>query len=489
MKKIHIQYLVLAVLIVATSCKKMIDISDPLDTITDEKIFNSDEQANQTIGGLYSQMLVEDSFSFGYTGVYGGLAADELTLSNEVDFAEEYEMFRNNILPTNGKAEARLWISAYKIIYTANAILDGEKSSNSNLLTGSKRHELKAHAKFVRAFCFFYLAGFYGNIPLTLSSKYNENIKLSKSNVSQVYDQLIIDLEESIAHFKSSNAVVTKAMGNQHIAEALLARVYLYKQNWEQAKIHADNVIKSGLYSLSTLANTFNKNSSEAIFQLAVSPAVLKPTFTDTEYFSPLIPLYIFPPDEQAMFLDPTMYSLWEPLYIPIAKLSNQQVAAFETNDKRASVWANFNDSPNIAPYNGVKTYYANKYPLGGSKSTSYMLIRLAEMYLIRAEALAMQDALDLAMDDVDKIRDRAGLGQGASVGKTAVLAAIAKERQTEFFAEWGHRFLDLKRTGKALDVLSAIPLKSGITQEKLDFPIPETEIIRNPRLKQNPGY
>jgi hypothetical protein len=114
-------------------------------------------------------------------------------------------------------------------------------------------------------------------------------------------------------------------------------------------------------------------------------------------------------------------------------------------------------------------------------------VLRLAEQYLIRAEARTQQNNIAGAQADVNVIRHRAGLGDTPANDKESLLTAIDQERKHELFNEWGHRWLDLKRTGRADAVLSAI--KPQWKPTAVLFPIPESEIINNPALKQNPGY
>jgi hypothetical protein len=116
------------------------------------------------------------------------------------------------------------------------------------------------------------------------------------------------------------------------------------------------------------------------------------------------------------------------------------------------------------------------------------MVLRLAEQYLIRAEARAQQNNLAGAKDDVDAVRLRAGLPVlPDNLNRDEMLLAIEQERRIELFSEWGHRWFDLKRTGRALAVLS--PLKAGITATDLLYPIPLDALKTNPNLVQNPGY
>lgn len=116
------------------------------------------------------------------------------------------------------------------------------------------------------------------------------------------------------------------------------------------------------------------------------------------------------------------------------------------------------------------------------------MVFRLAEQYLIRAEARAQQGDATGAKADINAIRNRAGLPDTDADGQASILAAIEHERRIEFFTEWGHRWFDLKRTGRADAVLS--PIKPNWQSTDVLFPIPLQEIENNPNLlPQNAGY
>ncbi len=121
------------------------------------------------------------------------------------------------------------------------------------------------------------------------------------------------------------------------------------------------------------------------------------------------------------------------------------------------------------------------------------MVLRLAEMFLIRAEAIARgnQGNLSTAIDDLNAIRHRAGLEYlPNTLNKEQVIAAVEQERQVELFAEWGHRWLDLKRTNRASVVLKTIPVKQPWEGDyQLLYPIPVEEIRDDYFLTQNPGY
>ncbi|MBO9573745.1 MAG: RagB/SusD family nutrient uptake outer membrane protein, partial [Chitinophagaceae bacterium] len=142
---------------------------------------------------------------------------------------------------------------------------------------------------------------------------------------------------------------------------------------------------------------------------------------------------------------------------------------------------------PNITGVDGYQ--YMTEYQ---------MMFRLAEQYLIRAEARAQQNKLTEGISDLDKIRERAGLpliiDNNPEISQENLLNAIFHERQVELFTEYGHRWFDLKRTGKADEVMNVVtPIKSQGTVEwqshQQFFPIPQSDIDKAPNLTQTAGY
>jgi len=117
------------------------------------------------------------------------------------------------------------------------------------------------------------------------------------------------------------------------------------------------------------------------------------------------------------------------------------------------------------------------------------MTLRLGEQYLIRAEARAQQNNISGSQTDLNVIRRRAGLTNTTASDQPSLLAAILDERRHERFCEWGHRWLDLKRTNKVTSTFSSIPYKSAYQPYQQLYPIPIYELATNPNLTQNPGY
>jgi len=164
--------------------------------------------------------------------------------------------------------------------------------------------------------------------------------------------------------------------------------------------------------------------------------------------------------------------------------LNPQLVNAFESGDKRKSSWTA------SLVYNGTTYYYPYKYKsiVQGANTEYYTLLRLAEQYLIRAEARARQNNISGSQADLSVVRNRAGLPNTTAGDEASLLLAIERERRVELNCEWGHRWLDLKRTNRVDAVIGAIKPATWKPTAAL-YPIPVGQISLNPNLTQNAGY
>jgi hypothetical protein len=169
--------------------------------------------------------------------------------------------------------------------------------------------------------------------------------------------------------------------------------------------------------------------------------------------------------------------------------LSNQLINSFEQADQRRANWIR-----SVTGGNSTTYYYPSKYKsatLNAPVTEYQMVLRLGEQYLIRAEARAHLNKITDALSDLNVIRHRAGLHDTTATNQDSLLDLIYHERQVELFTEWGHRWLDLKRTGKIDDVMGKVAVLKGTTWSPnwTLYPIPLYDIIQNPNLGQNPGY
>jgi starch-binding outer membrane protein, SusD/RagB family len=463
--------LLLALTAIICSCKKIIQIPPPVGTITTSQVFTTDDQATSAVAGMYFQMINSgQSLSKYGMSVYGGMSADELIPFNHNN-AQNVQFQQNSLISTNAILSGYFWNHSYSIIYQANAIIEGLKEYSG--VHDSLKTELIGEAEFIRAFYNFYLINLFGDIPLVTTINWRNTNLLSRMPVAQVYQQIVADLidAQNLLSVDYSMGNGQRIVPNKWAATALLARVYLYMSDWGKAEEQASLVINNtNLYHLTTdLNQVFLANSSEAIWQLQQSNDLN--SFNATPEGALLIP-----------------GKLNSNSYPPFAFINNQLLSAFEPGDQRRLKWIDSTLN------NGVEYYFPYKYKIGNTQATVggtyseyYMALRLAEQYLIRAEARIQQNKLSDAASDIDTIRNRAGLPNTTSISQTDFLAAIAHERQVELFIEWGHRWLDLKRTNQATNVLR--PIKPLWAENAKLYPIPRGETSTDPNLTQNPGY
>ena len=455
MKTKHIILLFFIVSFLQLSCTKLVDVDPPPDRVVKEMVFTNDATALSAMSGLYTQMIrTSTQFSSSAITLYAGLYADELYAVNPSSNVDEY--YNNALLASNGTLRTNLWLPAYQIIFQANNIIEG-LSTSTGVSAGTKK-QLEGEAKFIRAFCHFYLAALYGDVPLITSTDYRINATAPRTAVTDLYDQVISDLQEAKVLTGNTYPSAARARINSYAASALLARVYLYKGEWQKAETEASRVINEPQYGMvANMANVFLSTSTETIWQLMPVSANIN-TWEGN----------LFVPGINAA---------------PAYPLSHPLGNSFSVTDGRKTNWTK---TVTI----GSNTYhYPYKYKVKTAATVTeyYVVLRLAEQYLIRTEARARLGNIAGAKMDLNVIRSRAGLGVDASNDIVTLLTAIENERRLELFAEWGHRLFDLKRTNRADAVLPAV--KPGWNATDALLPIPSQELNRNPKLTQNPGY
>ncbi|WP_164735531.1 RagB/SusD family nutrient uptake outer membrane protein [Pseudoflavitalea rhizosphaerae] len=486
-----------------TGCKKLVEIDPPRETIATEKVFNTNQNAYSALAGMYSMMMTgtdgSPNFSNGGLSIYAGMMADELEALAGLNNPDDFQFYSNQLRNDNALAQPLFWDVPYRVIYSANSIIEGVAASTSPLLSDTTRTQLAAESKFVRAYCHFMLLNLHGDVPLMTTTDIRKTALIPRTPVAELYKQIEADLRDAIANLPGDYdfSAQQRSRPNKWAAAALLARVYLYQQKWAEAEAQATTVIdKTSLYDIIPLANVFKPNSTEAIFQLEHVPGNTHDITVEGSRLAPFFRYSELPPEYQALFLDPAFFPAVAPQIIPSYFLSLEQLAAFESDDNRRTVWVDGFVSPDIDGYHGKKYFYPVKYegiPTANNApipAQAHMVLRLAEQYLIRAEARAQQ-GVDLtgAAADIDKIRNRAGLDNTAAASKEELLEAVLHERQTELFTEDGQRWFDLRRFGKANAILGALPNKQPWNPDHLLLPIPAREIQKNPLLVPNPGY
>ena len=457
-------------LVCSVSCKKSIDVGPPSTLLTTANVYNSNTAAEGVISGLFTAMASPSKMYNGNTSVtiQQGLAADELV--NYTSTSILATQFYTNSLNAQS---TYYWQEIYSELFTCNSAIQGLSTSAS--LTTSIQQQLLGCAKFARAYIFFNAVNLFGDVPLALSTDPSVNNVISRSPQATVLKQVIQDLSDAQQLLPDNSystlagaSATDRLLPNKQAASALLARVYLYMQDWKDAEAQASNVIGSSIYVLEPkLSNVFLKTSRETIWQLQ---SVL-PNSANA--------------DAAALVLTNAPNGVLSQF-----PLSSTLVNAFENGDARFTSWVGQLSTPATTYYYAYK-YKQNIVSTGTTINEYPILFRLAEQYLIRAEARAQQNNTGGAQADLNAIRARAGLAATTAADQTDLLTAIYHERQVELFTEFGHRWFDLKRTGRMDVVMSvATPLKGGSwSSYKQLIPIPQSELILNAHLVQNPGY
>lgn len=432
-----------------SSCKKMIEVGAPKTQLTTDQVFKGEQSATAVISNIYYRF---------YTGISSNLSSlislyvDDITTSSIATATLE---FRNGSVSVINTGNLNIWRSFYSIIYECNSLIDNI-SGSSNISEPVSR-QLKAEALFLRSLSYFYLVNLYGDVPLVLKTDVKITASLGRTSASLIYGKITEDLEEAKDMLSDSYPSAGRVRVNRSAVTALLARVYLYQEQWANAETESSLLLAQGVYSLNNNLNeTFIKNNKETILE-----------FWTKQGYTTLAPLFI--PSSSA---------------IPTYPVSTELLNSFEINDHRKVEWIHSVENSSGIFYFPFK--YKNRTAVSGSNEEYLIVFRLSEQYLIRAEAKAHQNKIPEALEDLNKVRVRAGLPELVLSDKDLVLSAIEQERRVELFCEWGHRFFDLKRYGH-LDILAAIKPDWKNTSGYL--PIPQNEILNNPNLTQNPGY
>jgi starch-binding outer membrane protein, SusD/RagB family len=477
----HLFVIAIFSIVLMTSCKKFVIVDPPVDSISSVAAFSNNTGAIAAMTGVYINMKANSgkiAAGGNSIGFLTGLGCDELKnyntgLQNNVQF---YTNTLNSLNPFAYYA----WSEIYTQLHVVNVIIENLNKSSS--ITPTVKRQIEAEAKFMRAFFHFYAVNLFGKIPLVITSDFKTNNVISRSDVEVVYQQIIRDLNDAKINLSENivdgagAAATTRVRPNKWAATALLARVYLYHNEWAKAELESSKFLNNSVYTLeSNLDNTFLLTSQEAIWQLQ---GVANFSTYDGK-------IYILTAAPGAAFS---------------VALSSQLINAFESGDARFLNWTN--------KYNFESTdyYYPFKYKIGTVSDPTIrehtMVLRTAEQFLISAEAKIQQGKIADGIVDLNILRQRARLSPTVTVpdplpdlpidlSKEDALKAVMHERQVELFTEWGHRWFDLKRTGEINTVMTAVAPSKNTEWHSYQawWPVPNSEILLNTNLDQNEGY
>lgn len=459
--KISTRLIFLLVILAHTACEDFLDLK-PSDSLISANAITDRKTANAAVIGAYSALKSYSTGSYLQLGVVPG---DNVTFGGSQTLNIELD---NHAFSVSNPAIVNAYRTNYQIINRCNWIISEIPKISDPDFSEEEKDKLLGEAHFIRAFAFFNLGRSWGGVQLQLQPTVDLNSigSIKRSSLQETYDQVIEDLE--IAENLLSDDQSTRNRAQKSTARALLARVYLYAGEWEKAEDYATQVIENPKYELVYPYHEFFKGpflSKESVFEITA-------THNDQNsgwrlwYPSSVVKggSYEYQPTKQIVekLLDPAIGG-------------NRKVLIDATDDDDSKIYY----SVLYHTTQATSDYAANTDPA--------YVIRLAELYLIRAEARVKKQGPDLAgaIEDLNIIRGRADavLYSDKETNPENVILAIEEERQVEFAFE-GHRWYDLVRTGRARDIL-------GVEQSYWLFPIPNADILADPDLEgeNNPSY
>ncbi|SDL79758.1 RagB/SusD family nutrient uptake outer membrane protein [Siphonobacter aquaeclarae] len=471
-----------------TACDKQLDLKPVSNTVvgndgqgTAGSFIKDAASAEGAIGACYgifrngsSEYYVMDYFLAGDAQSDNAYAGADNPSIFEMD---EFRMQSTNALA------ARDWSYLFNHIASANSIIVNVPKVTDAALTTTRKSQIVAEAKFIRARAYFDLVRLYGEVPLIvdeLPTITSENVaeiypKLypARNKTDEIYAQILKDLTEAAPAVPASGP--DKMTITPGAVYTLLAKVYATQKNWAEVIANCDKVMGLGytlLPDYEQLWDGNHENSSEAIFELNFDGWATGGNWGTSMFYG----------------------NDWKKFNTP----SNDLIKAFD--DEKDAV----RKASSIAFIDATgrwsdKYFPLTKYPLAykmrkTDASQNIIVYRLADVLLLKAEALNETGSLEDARKLVNQVRTRVKLGATPATDQASMRLAIEKERRLELAFE-GIRWYDLVRTGRAMTVMQAVKdgsgnsLGYGISADKLIWPVPQTEIDKNANLTQNNGY
>ena len=445
----------------ATSCDSLLDIDPPSDSMTEDKMYSSVETIKVAANGLYTHNFLNNFTYFQVIELNLGLCSDELRSRNSN--VAEYE---DGSFDQFSGWFSNQWRFPYQSIYQANDFINHVEATD--FLDENTKNGFLGQARYFRAYAYFMLVNAFGDVPLILSTDVNEAAHQTNVPASEINKFIIEDLEKAEKELKDFEGPTTRI--TREAIQALLSRVYLYTERWKDAKNMANKLIPTAdggsgsKFQLETINKVFKSSSKESILSINMEG------FSGPGTYSGYTRIGTFMVDG--------WYYLSQNLVKELQKDAKDLRNTWTKPHKR--------DSELYCPYK----YQNRSTPKSPADAEYLVLLRLGEQYLIRAEANAQLGNTEAALNDINLIRNRAGVDSIESVdNKEELMLVIEHERRKELFGECGHRWYDLRRTHRANAVYSATDYKKNWKTYKTCLPIPDLEIARNPALKQNEGY
>lgn len=432
--KLFVKTIILMALIAVTACSDQLDLY-PRSAVSADSDLAEDDVESFLIGVYSSVQNDPGRESYIFPDLLGG----DLNTSSSNNGAGTNVFISNLLRPEHGYIGAT-WRGYYSALYQVNTLI----SALERMADTDRKRQIEGVAHFFRGYIYYNLVTKFGGVPLL---RENTLEKLPRSSAEDVWAFIEEELAIAIAQAPgfSSDLGSDFYFVSSEAAQALMARVKLALGKNTEAATLAEELINSPAFRLDSFEKIFRgAANSEVIFAFRnqTSESGINMSTLFYTYAHPQSGSYVYKPNPGAMTM-------------------------FEPGDLRADI--------SVDTYTGGLDV-VNKYPSGQTGTDPLIITRLAEMYLISAEAQGLAGITRL-----NELRDARGLGPVSASTDEQYLNLILEERRKELFAE-GFRWVDLVRTGKAIEVI-------GIQEREVVMPLPETELLLNGNLKQNDDY
>ena len=478
-----------ATVVLISACKKDFLNKQPISQGTAGNYYKTASDAEGGLVGAYQQAFLNDQYWVWDYTTNGDTRADNCYAGG--NNPDNFGVDNFTVTPENGNA-TRDWQGLYQDIYAANIVLDYVPKIPAAQFAANRQQQILGEVKFIRALSYFQLVTTYGDVPLILST-INVPVKPARTAATAVYAQIEKDLLDGEAALPVSFPNVGHA--TQGAAQALLAKVFAQEGKYQQCLDYCNKVINSGQYSLvPNFTTLFNgtKNTTESIFEIQHSSASGFTTYNVSLYLPAQFGTYSF-----QKFNLPTndLINLYKSQNDNIRLNSSIYQATVAADGTAAGDPIPPPYSPASATVPFLYKWKTNISQFGGG-TDDVILLRLADIILLKAEALNQLGQTPQAIPLVNQIRARVQLSPTTATTQSDIALAILNERRMELAFE-GNRWNDLLRFGKQYTITlmnSQVdpfgkPLIYNVNNNKLLFPVPFNEIQLDGNLTQNPGY
>lgn len=495
MKKILAYLLIISVFV--TSCELE---ETPYSALFTDNYYSNAAEAETAINAAYSTLI--DLYNGGGGWMAPELCSDQMYPRNVVArgtytlFTYEPEYAAQTSFNRQFESPIQLWQTAYRGVERANIIIEKIPAVRMDSI---RRNEMLGEGYFLRAFFHWTLTKSFGDVIVkTKVSKTQEDAFNGSSPKAEVYKQIYADLNAAIPLLKSYVASShTRGRPSKEAAIALLAKVALYNEDYATALSKANEVISAGKYSLMPVYKDIFDVTKETQARQEVLWAVESESNTNPPR-GPVFAYLMGPPgipkSEYGGAVTGSVfvyYSFWQS-FNPIDK----RRALLDTTFRAANgTFVRQTAITPITPFGVYLKKYIDPNSNNGNYATNIPVLRLADVYLIAAEAEArLNGATATAYQNINTIRNRAGIPTlTAGLSKDDFIKAVLQERSWELFGEID-RWYDLSRTNTFIDAVkkatnNVFPDRSGVQPKHRYFPIPLIELNANPKLQQNPDW